>query len=166
MTKDIDSFWGSHTPSLHAALMEVPPGSLVIEHGAGLYSSTVISRYDVHVLLIEEAPGWTSWAKWLYEMAGRDCETLDRAKPAISRLATAGLVFIDGANRERGDLLKWSLQAGAPLIVAHDTEDDVRKLYGCHSHLFDYPGYTVTHDVGGERSRHPHPHTTTWRKTA
>lgn len=160
MIRDIDSFWGSHTDTLSAALSGLPSGALVIEHGAGLYSSTLIARYDVRAMVIEELPGWTEWAAWVYGSAGREMTSLDRAKPVIPKLAEAALVFIDGAARERGDLLRWSLEAGAPLIIAHDTEDDTRKTYGYAPHLFSHKGYAATHD-GRSFAR-----TTTWRKAA
>jgi hypothetical protein len=155
MTHDIDTFWGSHSNVLAAALAELEPGAIVIEHGVGLYSSPLIARFDVRVIAIEEMPGWTGWARWLY--SGRDLTVMDRAKAAIPRLASADLVFIDGAARERGDLLKWSLEAGAKRVIAHDTERDSRKLYGYASHLFDAPGYTATHDGNW-------PITTQWMK--
>ncbi len=159
MVYDIDSHWGSHTTMLRAALETLPAGSLVIEHGAGIYSSPVIARHDVRVCVLEELPGWSDWAAWFYENAGREVETLDRAKRCIPRLVDAGLVFIDGAVRERGDLLKWALDANAPIVIAHDTEDDSRKQYGYSSHYFERKGYEVTHDTS-------HPRTTTWRRIA
>jgi hypothetical protein len=158
MTKDIDSFWGSHADTLEAALRTVQPGSLVIEHGAGLYSSSVIARFDVRVLVIEEAPGWAEWSRWLYTLHGRDVSYLERAKSCIPRLAGAGLVFIDGAARERSDMLKWALDAGAPLVIAHDTERASRGVYAYPSHLFERRGYTITDD--GRQF----PCTTMWRK--
>ena len=158
--KDIDAFWGSHVDTLDAALKTVAPGSLVIEHGVGLYSSPVIARYDVRVLAIEEWPGWLSWSRWLYESSGREFSHLERAKQCIPRLAEAALVFIDGAARERGDLLKWCLEAGVPCIIAHDTEEDHRGLYNYQRHWFKQKGYTVTDDAKA------FPCTTMWRRDA
>lgn len=157
---DIDSFWGSHTGMLAAALDTLEPGALVIEHGSGLYSSPLIARYDVHVLVVEELPGWLEWAGWLYGTAGRKMEHLDRAKRAIPHLATAGLVFIDGAARERGDLLKWALDAGSPSVIAHDTEEDSRKHYNWAPHLFAHKNYTAEHDG------RVFPRTTMWKRNA
>lgn len=155
--RDIDMFWGSHSTVMEPLLASLKPGSLVIEHGAGLFSSTLISRYDVRVVVIEEMQGWIGWAKWLYSSAGREVSVLDRAKPVIPLLAESSLVFIDGATRERGDVLKWSLDAKAPIVVAHDTEEDHRKQYGYHSNLFERPGYSVSHDG-------VFPRTTTWSR--
>lgn len=157
--RDVDALWGSHVDALDAALGAVPPGSLVIEHGVGLYSSPVIARHDVRVLAIEEWPGWLAWSRWLYESSGREFSHLERAKQCIPHLARAELVFIDGAARERGDLLKWCLEAGVPRIVAHDTEDDRRGFYNYLGHLFRFRGYTVTDDGKA------FPRTTTWIKT-
>ena len=162
--RDIDTPWGSHKDSLAAALATLEPGALVIEHGAGMYSSPLIARHDVRVICIEELPGWTGWARWLYTSAGRQIETLERAKLAIPHLASAALVFIDGAARERGDLLKWSLDAGAPLILCHDTESDHRSMYGYAGHYFERRGYTMTDDSARTTSESWRPTTTTWRR--
>lgn len=153
--RDIDMPWGSHRDALAAALAELDPGALVVEHGAGIFSSPLIARFDVRVVVIEELPGWAGWASWLYKSAGRDVRVLDRAKTAIPHLADAALVFIDGAIRERGDLLKWSLDAGARTIIAHDTEEDHRSLYGYAGHYFERRGYATTSDNGK-------PTTTVW----
>lgn len=155
MTYDIAPHWGSHLQVLEPALDSLPAGSLVIEHGAGLYSTPAIAKRDVRVLCIEDEPGWRSWAAWMY--AKHDASVLERAKQTASDLPSAALVFIDGATRERGDLLKWSLTAGVPCIIAHDTEDDMAKTYGFHRHLMSVSGYVVTHD--GDR-----PRTTMWRR--
>lgn len=148
---DIEPAWGSHAAMLESALDTLPAGSLVIEHGAGMYSSPLISRRDLRVICIEEATGWRSWAKWLY---GGKVTLLARAKESIPHLASAALVFIDGAARERADLLKWTLQAGAPLVIAHDTHDP----------QYDYQignrgDYVINHDRGT-------PATTRWQKSA
>lgn len=148
---DIEPAWGSHAPTLDAALDSLPVGSLVIEHGAGMYSSPLIARRDLRVICIEEASGWRSWAAWLY---GDKVTLLSRAKEAIPHLSQAALVFIDGAARERGDLLKWTLHAGAPLVIAHDTHD---PQYGYN--LGARGDYVVTIDPGP-------PATTRWQKSA
>jgi hypothetical protein len=147
---DIEPAWGSHSAALSSALASLPPGSLVIEHGAGMCSSVLIARHDVRVVCIEEAPGWRAWAGWIY---GGRAELLQRAKQATALLSSAALVLIDGAARERGDLLKWALDAGAPLIIAHDTEEP--RQYGYR--LDARADYVITHDGGT-------PRTTTWRK--
>lgn len=135
---DIEPAWGSHAPTLAAVLETLPAGSLVIEHGAGMYSSPLIARHDLRVICIEEVTGWRSWAKWLY---GDRVTLLSRAKEAIPRLAGAALVFIDGAARERADLLKWALSAQAPVIIAHDTHD---SQYGYS--LAARGDYVIEHD--------------------
>lgn len=152
MLRDIEPAWGSHARLLESALQTLPDGALVIEHGAGVYSTPLIARFDVRVVCIEECIGWRSWAAWLY---ADKADTLQRAKAAIPLLEQAGLVFIDGAARERGDLLKWALERSVPLIVAHDTEGDARNIYGYQAHSFSAKGYDVAHD--GER-----PQTTMW----
>lgn len=140
-------------PILEDALTGLTGDALVIEHGAGLYSSTVVQRCDARVVCIEQDKMWRDWASWLYGDAG---ELMDRAKQALPILSSAALVFIDGKASERGDLLRWSLAARVPCIIAHDTEDDHRKQYGYTRESFDAPGYSITHD--GVR-----PRTTAWR---
>ncbi len=149
---DASPAWGSHVTALAVALSCLAPGALVIEHGAGIYSSPLIARFDVRVLVVEEAPGWRSWSYWLYESARRESRSIDRAKLAIPSLAGAGLVFIDGAARERADLLRWSLEADVPYVIAHDTE---AGCYGYPRHLLER-GETV--HVAGL------PATTVWRR--
>ena len=151
---DIEPAWGSHSSMLEFEVSSLLPSDrqLVIEHGAGMYSSPVIARYPVRVLCIEEAPGWKSWAEWLYRKSGRDVQMLDRAKQCRSLLAEASLVFIDGAARERGDLLKWALDAGVPTIIAHDTEEG-----GYGYRLDSRADYVIDSDNG-------RPGTTRWRK--
>lgn len=158
-TFDIQPHWGSHLPVLESALAALPPGAVVIEHGAGLYSSPVIARHDVEVICIEEAPGWRQWAAWLYAQAGRKVQMLDRAKQAAPYLAASGVVFVDGATRERCDLIKWALAAKSSLVVAHDTEEDAGPIYNYHRHLFSAGEYHVSHDSN-------RPRTTTWKRAA
>lgn len=143
---DINPIWGTHTPALERELAALPRGSLVVEHGAGVYSTPLIAKFDVRVVCIEDLQGWRGWASWIYAAAGRDAEVLDRAKPIVPRLSDVSLVFIDGIIQERGDLLRWALAAKAPTIIAHDTEDDYRKMYGYSSHLFRDANYEVTGD--------------------
>lgn len=146
---DIEPQWGSHAPTIEAALDTLAPGSLVIEHGAGMYSSPLIARRDLRVLCIEEAPGWRSWAAWLY---GDRATLLSRAKECVPHLSSSALVFIDGAARERADLLKWALDAGVPAVIAHDTHD---PQYGYR--IGARADYVATHDSG-------RPQTSFWRK--
>lgn len=156
---DINPGWGSHTTILAAELASLPPGALVIEHGAGVFSTPLIAQHDVRPWCIEDLIGWRGWARWVYASHGRDLRVEERAKPCVSSLPDASLVFIDGIIQERGDLLRWALEAGVPTIIAHDTEDDYRKMYGYSERYFRFPGYTVTSD--GSR-----PQTTVWRKCA
>ena len=144
---------GSHMGVLSAALDSLGDGSLVIEHGAGLYSSVLIRDSGHRAICIERDKDWAAWAAWLYGAQG---EVVERAKRAMSRLVDASLVFVDGAMNERGDLLRWAIEARVPTIIAHDTEDDSRKQYGYVSGLFSAPGYQVTSE--GKR-----PQTTVWR---
>jgi hypothetical protein len=153
---DINPIWGTHTSILERELAALPSGSLVVEHGAGVYSTPLIARFNVRVICIEDLQGWRDWASWIYGMAGREVRVEDWAKPVVPVLPTVSLVFIDGIIRERGDLLKWALAAKVPTIIAHDTEDDYRKMYGYSSHLFREPGYEAGHDGG-------RPQTTVWK---
>lgn len=139
--------------------MNLNPGAFVVEHGAGLYSTPLIARHDVRVLVIEEAPGWLAWARWLYAGFGRETTTLEMAKRSLPYLSGASLVFVDGAARERGALLRWALDARVPCVVAHDTERDQQNFYNYGNHQFSRLGYTVVHD--GDR-----PRTTVWQRNA
>jgi hypothetical protein len=157
MSLDASPAWGTHSGALSLALESLPPGSLVVEHGAGIYSTPLIARYDVQVICIESLPGWASWANWVYLGAGRVVSTCERAKRAVPHLPRAALVFIDGLASERADLLKWSIAAKVPTIIAHDTERDASTLYGYAMH--DVQGYTIAHD---DRR----PRTTVWQRLA
>ncbi len=146
---------GSHVPMLEASLDSLSPGSLVIEHGAGLYSTPLLASRDVEIQCIESHPGWAEWARWVYGLAGRGC-TIDgswKHCPADR----AALVFIDGESRTRGPLLKFCLERGAPLIVAHDTQEERWSEYRHLASYFTWAGYSVTHDAGPVR-------TTTWAR--
>lgn len=139
--------------ALSAALSALHDDALVIEHGAGLYSSILVRDSGYRAICIERDKDWRAWAAWLY---GSQAEIAEYAKHVLARLADASLVFIDGAMGERGDLLRWSIEARVPLIIAHDTEDDHRKQYGYMSGMFTAAGYDVTSE--GKR-----PQTTVWR---
>lgn len=148
---DIEPMWGSHAQALASELSSLDSAALVIEHGAGMFSTPLIARCDVRVICIEEAPGWSAWAKWMY--ADRNAMFLSRAKQIVDHLPDAALVFIDGAARERGDLLKWALDAGSAVVVAHDTEEPRRYGY----RLDTRAGYDIS-------STDEHPRTTIWRR--
>lgn len=158
VTYDLNPIWGTHTNVLERALAGLPSGALVIEHGAGVYSTPLIARFNVRVICIEELEGWRGWSNWFYQNAGLEVEYLDVAKRSIPRLAEASLVFIDGVASQRGDLLGWAIAAKSPLVIGHDTDDDSEfcKLYGYQRHM-TARGYEVTHD--GSR-----PRTTIWRR--
>lgn len=148
---DINPGWGSHRAMLEAALRKLKPGDLVIEHGCGVYSSPLIASFDVRVIVVEESRGWGDWACWLYSTAGRVVDVVSRAKQAVPEMANAALVFVDGAARERADMLRWVLAAGVPTVIAHDTED---AQYG---YRLDAVGYEVSHTT-------EMPRTTMWRR--
>ncbi len=153
----ITSLAGSHLTALEVSLDSLSPGSLVIEHGAGLYSSPLFAARDVEIVCIETNPGWSEWAGWLYSMAGRAFSIQESWKRCADVLDRAALVFIDGEARHRGDLLRLCLERGVPLIVAHDTQSERQGGYGYHAHYFEHPGYAVTHDALPVR-------TTVWRR--
>lgn len=132
---------GSHAGVLSATLPRLCHDALVIEHGAGLYSSVLIRDSGHRVVCIEHNKEWRAWAEWLYGVPA-----IERSKQALGRLTDASLVFVDGLANERGDLLRWSIEARVPFIIAHDTEDDHRKQYGYTRDMFTAPNYDVTHD--------------------
>lgn len=143
---------GSHLPLLGDAARA--SRGLIIEHGAGLYSTPLFLRLGRRVLCVEPNRGWREWAQWMYG---------DRAEVADSMpwplLKDAGLVFIDGPAAERAPLLDACLSAGVPHIVAHDTHERCFAEYGWREDHFTAPGYTIAHDVFKRKYR-----TTLWTK--
>lgn len=138
----ISSPTGSHLPSLTKAVEALSSEALVIEHGAGLYSTPLLARYDIRILCIEPHEGWREWARWIYSDRA---EMADSFKRAVPRLAEAAVVFIDGPANERGPLLHAALQANVPTIIVHDTEEREWDFYGHKRHFFEWPKYRITH---------------------
>lgn len=132
---------GSHLPVLERAVRDAPAGSLVIEHGAGLYSTILLSRLGCRVLCSEPDPGWAEWARWVY---GGNVEMVDSYKRAAERISEAAVVFLDGPARERGPLLQMCLDRKVPAVIAHDTQPGEWEHYGYQPHMFKHPGYTIT----------------------
>jgi hypothetical protein len=136
---------GSHLPSLTAVVESLPPGSLVLEHGAGMYSTPLLCRYDVRVLCSEAHAGWSEWARWMYTSAGREHQIVDSYKRLVPRLTEAAAVFTDGEAKERGPLLAAALERCVPRVVAHDTDPRDWGHYGFQSHHFEWRGYSIAH---------------------
>jgi hypothetical protein len=153
----ISSPTGSHLPELvkHTALL--PADALVIEHGAGLYSTPLLARLSCSVLCVEPHPGWREWASWIYE--GR-AEMLDSFKRVVPHLDRAALVFIDGPAGERGPLIQACLDRRVPVVIAHDTNEKDWQHYGYRPHMFIAAGYAVSH-IAEDTHR-----TTTWVRRA
>lgn len=143
---------GSHLPVLERAARAAK--GLIIEHGAGLYSTPLLARLGSRVLCCESSAGWRGWAAWIYDGRGEVTDSLD---VAIARLPDAALVFIDGPETERARLIDACFAAQVPTIVAHDTAPVVWSTYGWRKDYFSPRGYTVTHD--GDRYR-----TTLWQR--
>lgn len=138
----IESPTGSHLPVLTDALLSAPDGALVVEHGAGLYSTPLLARdAGIRVVCIEPHPGWSEWARWIYQGAA---EIVGTWKHAASHLDAASIVFIDGPAQERGVLLQACLDRGVPCIIAHDTNPDERHHYGYQPHMFAHVDYAIT----------------------
>ena len=146
---------GSHVPTLERAARLASAG-LVIEHGAGLYSTPLFARLGCRVLCCESQPEWREWAAWIYQ--GR-AELVGSFREIVPHIKGATLVFIDGAAKERGGLLSACILAGVPLIVAHDTHERCFAEYGWVEEHFTAPGYTVTHDDFKRKFR-----TTLWQR--
>ena len=91
----IESPTGSHLPVLEAAVLAAGD-AIVIEHGAGLYSSPLLARLNARVVCIESHVGWAEWARWIYQ--GK-AEIIDTWKHAADLLPDAAVVFIDGVAR-------------------------------------------------------------------
>ena len=134
---------GSHVALLERAA-RVSHG-LVIEHGAGLYSTPLLARLGCRVLCYESHPAWREWAAWVYQDRYRS-EVTDSLDTVIAKLPDAALVFIDGSETERVRLLDAALAAGVPHIVAHDTHRRVWNYYGWRADHFTAPGYTIEHE--------------------
>lgn len=153
----ITSPTGSHLPTLESAARNLQPGSLVIEHGAGLYSTPLLARLDVRVICSEPHAGWAEWARWMYQ--GK-AEFVDSWKRLVPQLESASLVFVDGPARERGPLITACLDRGVPCVVAHDTQERDWDHYGYQRHYFAHRDYVVT-----QHSEDTH-RTTLWVKRA
>lgn len=133
----------SHLPVLEAAARSAGAG-LVIEHGAGLYSTPLLARLGCNVLCCEPHPGWNEWARWIYD--GK-AEVVESFKRALERLNDAAVVFIDGPAKERGVLLQACLDRSVPTIIAHDTNKRDWSHYDFQPHQFMHPSYTITHSA-------------------
>lgn len=153
----ITSPTGSHLPVLEHAASRLTPGSLVIEHGAGLYSTPLLARFDVRVACAEPHTGWAEWARWIYQ--GK-VEIHDSWKRLVPLLDDAALVFIDGPAKERGPLIVSCFEHSVPVIVAHDTQQEDWQHYGYQPHFFEQRGYAVS-----QHSEDTH-RTTLWMKRA
>lgn len=144
---------GSHIPVLEAAVKALPAGAIVVEHGAGLYSTPLLARLGARVLCCEPHDGWREWARWIYQ--GR-AEMIESWK-ALS-LQSAALVFIDGPAAERGPLFAACVAAKVPTIIAHDTDEGDWDAYGWRADHFSMSAYDVSHS---SEWRH---RTTLWRR--
>ena len=137
----ISSPTGSHLPVLEAECRAAGDG-LIIEHGAGIYSTPLLARLGSNAICVEPHPAWREWARWIY---GDGIEILETAIAVAPRLAGAALVFLDGPAKERGPLLQWCLDAGVPTIIAHDTNKREFAYYGFTAAMFAHERYDVTH---------------------
>jgi hypothetical protein len=129
----------SHLPVLEAEVIAAGDG-LIVEHGAGLYSTVLLARHGCRVVCLEPHQGWAEWARWVY---ADHVEVADSIDPA--RLAGAALVFLDGPAKERGPLLQACLDACVPTIIAHDTNKREFAYYGFAPSMFADGRYAVTH---------------------
>jgi hypothetical protein len=143
----------SHLPLLERAALA--SHGLVIEHGAGLYSSPLLARLGRDVLCVEGNDEWRAVAASHYGSR----VTFGSLADALAALPSAGLVFIDGAQCERARLLDAALSAGVPHIVAHDTHERCFTYYGWRPEHFAAPDYAVEHDVFKRKYR-----TTYWHR--
>lgn len=127
----------SHLPVLEAACRSTD--GLVIEHGAGLYSTPLLARIGCRVVCVEPHPAWAEWARWIYQDDAEMVAVLNH-----ERLQGAAVVFIDGPAKDRGPLLGAALAARVPTIIAHDTGKRERHHYGFTAAMFEHPGYVIT----------------------
>jgi hypothetical protein len=140
----ITSPTGSHLATLEAEVAKLPHGAIVMEHGAGLYSSPYLARCDVRVVCAEDHPGWAEWARWLYGDKG---EIIEMAKRLVARMSEASLLFVDGDARQRGMLVSAAIERRVPVIIAHDTQEAHWHEYGYRESMFRASGYRVTSDT-------------------
>jgi hypothetical protein len=131
----------SHLPVLEAAATAAGD-RLIIEHGAGLYSTPLLAGLGSRVLCVEPHPGWREWAAWIY---CDEVEIASTATEALPRLPEAALVFLDGPAKERGPLLQACLDASVPTIIAHDTQKREWAYYDFTHAMFSHPRYEVSH---------------------
>ena len=134
---------GSHLPVLEAEVRAAGAG-LIIEHGAGLYSTPLLARLGSRVLCCEPHAGWAEWAQWIYD---GNVEMAPSIEAALSRLSEAALVFLDGPAKERGVLLKACLEFGVPTIIAHDTQRREWRYYDFKPFMFEAEKYVITHSA-------------------
>lgn len=132
---------GSHLPVLETAVKALPEGALVIEHGAGLYSTPLLARLGARVLCCEPHAGWSEWARWIYQDR---VEVIASFKEVAARLEEAAVVFLDGPAMERGWLLQQCLDRGVPTIIAHDTNKKTWREYGFQPHHFEHRDFVIT----------------------
>jgi hypothetical protein len=132
---------GSHLPVLEQYVRAAGNG-LIIEHGAGLYSTVLLARLCRRVLCMEPHKGWAEWARWVYEDR---VEMADSIAATIARLPEAAVVFLDGPAKERGVLLTAALNAGVPVIIAHDTNKREFNYYGFTAAQFSDERYEISH---------------------
>lgn len=130
---------GSHLPVLSQEVAAT--AGLVVEHGAGLYSTPFLARAGARVLCCETHPGWREWADWIY---GGSAEFAD-FPTTLTRLRDAAVVFIDGQAKERLPLLLACLEVGVPSIIMHDTSRHDWRHYGLKPHYFEHERYDVSH---------------------
>ncbi len=131
----------SHLPVLEAEAVAAGDG-LIIEHGAGLYSTVLLQRLGARAICIEPHKGWAEWARFVY---GPDIEVLETAAAAAPWLVAASLAFLDGPAKERGPLLQACLDAGVPTIIAHDTNKREFAFYEFTPSMFADARYDITH---------------------
>ncbi len=153
---NIKSPTGSHLPTLLDAVKRTGSSPVVIEHGAGLYSTPLLSRLECRVVCHEPNPNWREWANWIYEGQCRFVESFDELLKSVS---SASVVFIDGPALERGPLLSASIAARVASIVVHNTEEGDWSAYALTAEHFSAPGYEVKH-YSADTYR-----TTLWRRT-
>jgi hypothetical protein len=146
---------GSHLPVLEWAVQAMPADALMIEHGAGLYSTVLLARLGVRVLCAEPHKGWAEWASWVYDDGPGKVGSFD---DAMAALPEAAVVFLDGPAKERGVLLTAALDRGVPVVIAHDTNKREFNYYGFTAAQFSDERYEITHHAEDSHR------TTVWKR--
>ena len=115
--------WGSHLPSLLAALLATD--GPILEVGAGLWSTPMLTAFSVasgrHFLSLEEDPLWA-------HRTGSEKAIYDRDLPSLAQQRWS-VVFLDHSPGPRRAEDAFLFRETAEIIVMHDYADDIEAAF-------------------------------------